>query len=60
MALPALMADGARIAILAQTPDPDGQGLSVVFTAERPGGAPQPHLAACRFRMAGRRANPAI
>ena len=27
MALPALMADGRRIAILAQTPDADGRGL---------------------------------
>jgi branched-chain amino acid transport system permease protein len=59
MALPALMAQDlmaqeARIAVLAQTPDPDGRGLSVVFTAQRPGGASQPHLAACRFRAAGR------
>jgi branched-chain amino acid transport system permease protein len=59
MALPALMAQDlmaqdARIAILAQTPDADGRGLSVAFTAETPGEAPQPHLAACRFRMAGR------
>ena len=59
MALPALMAQDlmaqeARIAILAQTPDPDGRGLSVAFTAQTPGEAPQPHLAACRFRMAGR------
>jgi branched-chain amino acid transport system permease protein len=49
-----LMAQEARIAILAQTPDPDGRGLSVAFTAETPGGAPQTHLAACRFRLAGR------
>ncbi|MGB7973914.1 MAG: hypothetical protein WCF81_06110, partial [Roseiarcus sp.] len=33
MALPALMPEGARIAIQAQTPDPDGRGLSVAFTA---------------------------
>jgi branched-chain amino acid transport system permease protein len=54
MALPALMAQDARIAILAQTPDAEGRGLSVAFTAQTPGGAPQNHFAACRFRMAGR------
>ncbi len=53
MALPALM-PAARIAILAQKPDPDGRGLSVAFTAETPGEAPQNHLAACRFREPGR------
>ncbi len=36
MALPALMPEGARIAILAQTPDADARGLSVAFTAGRP------------------------
>jgi branched-chain amino acid transport system permease protein len=54
MALPALMAEDPRIAITAQTPDADGRGLSVAFTAERPGAAPQNHLAACRFREPGR------
>jgi branched-chain amino acid transport system permease protein len=54
MALPALMPQDARIAILAQAPDPDGRGLSVAFSAETPGEEPQTHLAACRFRVAGR------
>ena len=54
MALPALMAQGARIAIVAQEPDPDGRGLSVAFTAETPGEVPQYHSAACRFREPGR------
>jgi branched-chain amino acid transport system permease protein len=54
MALPALMAEDPRIAITAQTPDADGRGLSVAFTAETPGAAPQNHLAACRFREPGR------
>ena len=40
MALPALMPQDARIAILAQTPDADGRGLSVAFTAETPGAKP--------------------
>ena len=40
MALPALMPEGARIAIQAQTPDPDGRGLSVAFTAQTPGEEP--------------------
>jgi branched-chain amino acid transport system permease protein len=53
MALPALMPQGARIAILAQTPDADARGLSVAFTAESPGEAPRDHLAACRFREPG-------
>ena len=54
MALPALMPEGARIAIEAQTPDPDERGLSVAFTAQTPGETPQHHLAACRFREPGR------
>jgi branched-chain amino acid transport system permease protein len=54
MALPALMPQEARIAILKQEADPDGRGLRVAFTAEAPGGEPRNHLAACRFRMAGR------
>src|SRR6202042_486939 len=54
MALPALMPQDARIAILAQAPDADGRGLSVAFSAETPGEEPQTHLAACRFRVAGR------
>jgi branched-chain amino acid transport system permease protein len=54
MALPALMPDDARIAILTQAPDPDGRGLNVVFTAEALGEARQTHLAACRFREPGR------
>ena len=54
MALPALMPQEARIAILKQEPDADGRGLRMAFTAEAPGGEPQNHLAACRFRMPGR------
>ena len=54
MALPALMPQDARIAILTQAPDKDGRGLNVVFTAETLGEAPQNHLAACRFREPGR------
>jgi branched-chain amino acid transport system permease protein len=54
MALPALTAEDARIAITAQTPDPDGRGLHVAFTAEKLGAAPQTHLAVCRFREPGR------
>ena len=54
MALPALMPEGARIAIQAQTPDPDERGLSIAFTAQTPGETPQHHLAACRFREPGR------
>ena len=54
MALPALMPQEARIAILKQEADPDGRGLRVAFAAEAPGGEPRNHLAACRFRMAGR------
>lgn len=54
MALPAVMPQEARIAILAQRPDPDGRGLSVAFTALTPGGEPRNHLATCRFREPGR------
>jgi branched-subunit amino acid ABC-type transport system permease component len=54
MALPALMADGAAIDILAETPDPDGRGLAVAFSARTSGRAPERHLAACRFREPGR------
>jgi branched-chain amino acid transport system permease protein len=54
MALPALMPQEARIAIVAQEPDADGRGLRVAFTAQAPGEAPQNHLAACRFREPGR------
>jgi branched-chain amino acid transport system permease protein len=54
MALPALMPQDSRIAILTQAPDKDGRGLNVVFTAEAPGEEPQTHLAACRFREPGR------
>ena len=54
MALPALMPEGARIAILTQAPDADGRGLNVVFTAHAPGKESQSHLAACRFRSPGR------
>ena len=54
MALPALMPEDAPIAILAQTPDPDGRGLSVAFTTRTADGEPQSHLAACRFAVAGR------
>ena len=54
MALPALMPQDARIAIVAQAPDLDGRGLNVAFTAQAPGEEPQSHLAACRFRIAGR------
>jgi branched-chain amino acid transport system permease protein len=54
MALPALMPEDARIAILAQTPDADGRGMSVAFSTRTAGGEPQSHLAACRFAVAGR------
>jgi branched-chain amino acid transport system permease protein len=54
MALPALMPQEARIAIRAQDPDPDGRGLRVAFTAQKPGEDPQDHVAACRFREPGR------
>ena len=54
MALPALMPEAARIAIVAQRPDADGRGLSVAFTARTPGEEPRDHLAACRFREPGR------
>ncbi len=54
MALPALIPQDERIAILKQTPDADGRGLSVAFTAETPGEEPQNHFAACRFREPGR------
>jgi branched-chain amino acid transport system permease protein len=54
MALPALMPQDARIAIVAQAPDLDGRGLNVAFTAQAPREEPQSHLAACRFRVAGR------
>jgi branched-chain amino acid transport system permease protein len=54
MALPALMPQDARIAILAQRPDADGRGLGVDFTAETPDAAPEPHTTACRFREPGR------
>jgi branched-chain amino acid transport system permease protein len=54
MALPALAPQTARIAILSQTPDADGRGLTVAFTAQSPGEEPKGHLAACRFREPGR------
>jgi branched-chain amino acid transport system permease protein len=54
MALPVLTSQETRIAILAQKPDADGRGLSVAFTADKPGEEPQTHLAACRFRLPGR------
>src|SRR4029077_4325250 len=54
MALPALVPPESRIAILTQAPDADGRGLNVVFTSETRSEQPQNHLAACRFRMAGR------
>ena len=54
MALPALITQDAEITILTQTPDADGRGLRVAFTAKTPGGERQDHLAACRFREPGR------
>src|ERR1700722_9331124 len=54
MALPALITQDAEITILTQTPDADGRGLRVAFTAKTPGGERQSHLAACRFREPGR------
>ncbi len=54
MALPALIPEEARIAILAQKPDADGRGLSVGFVAQAPGEDPRNHLAVCRFREPGR------
>ena len=53
MALPALM-PGAAIAILAETPDADGRGLVVAFSAAPPDEAPIRHVASCRFRAQGR------
>ena len=54
MALPALTPVGATIDIVGQSPDPDGRGLAVAFTAATPGEEPERHLAACRFREPGR------
>jgi branched-chain amino acid transport system permease protein len=54
MALPALLAEDARIAIVAQTPEKDGRGLRVAFTAQTPGAGLEQHVAACRFREPGR------
>ncbi len=54
MALPALIADDAVIAVLAQTPDADGRGLTVEFAATAPGEAPERHVVSCRFRERGR------
>jgi branched-chain amino acid transport system permease protein len=54
MALPALLPEGARIAIDSQLPDRDGRGLTVAFSAEAPGQETEPHVAACRFREPGR------
>ena len=54
MALPALMPQDARIAVLGQRPDADGRGLSVAFSAETPGTELRNHVAACRFREPGR------
>src|ERR1700733_10434853 len=54
MALPALIPQDARIAILRQAPDADGRGLNIVFTAQAPGEEPQSRLAVCRFRLPGR------
>jgi branched-chain amino acid transport system permease protein len=54
MALPALMPQEARIAILAQKPDADGRGLSVAFTARMLDEGPRAHVASCRFREPGR------
>jgi branched-chain amino acid transport system permease protein len=48
------MGVGATIDIVAESPDPDGRGLAVAFTAATAGQAPEPHLAACRFREPGR------
>ena len=54
MAMPALMPQDARIAVLGQRPDADGRGLTVAFSAETPGAEPRNHIAACRFREPGR------
>src|SRR3984957_2587582 len=54
MALPALIPQDARIAILTQAPDVDGRGLKIDFTAQTQGEEPRNHLAACRFRLPGR------
>ena len=61
MALPALMPQEARIAILTQAPDADGRGLNVVFTARDAGrraSKSSRRLPLSRARTA--RANPAI
>jgi branched-chain amino acid transport system permease protein len=54
MALPALMGDGVAIDVLDESPDPDGRGLTVGFSAATPGEAPERHRLACRFRSPGR------
>jgi branched-subunit amino acid ABC-type transport system permease component len=54
MALPALVPEGA-IAILAESPDPDGRGLAIAFSVRASGTEPpERHLATCRFREPGR------
>ncbi len=54
MALPTLVPKGARIAILGQTPDPDGRGLAVTFSIRMLRQETKNHVAACRFREPGR------
>ena len=54
MAVAALSAEGGRIDVLDESPDPDGRGLTVAFSAATPGEAPQRHRLACRFRAPGR------
>src|SRR3984885_9701881 len=54
MALPALIPQDARIAILRQAPDADGRGLNIVFTAQAPGEDAQTRPPARRFRFPGR------
>src|ERR1700722_7610826 len=43
MALPALIPQDARIAILTQAPDVDGGGLKIAFTAQTQGEEPRNH-----------------
>ena len=54
MAVPMLVPQGARIAILGQAPDPDGRGLAVTFSIRMLRQETKNHVAACRFREPGR------
>ena len=59
MALPALIPQDARIAILRQAPDADGRGLNIVFTAQAPAKSHKVVSPSAAF-VARMPANPAI